>query len=217
MRRMGSQEIRPVFRAEAGWQRLAQSAALALFAVALATACGKPAPLTKEKAESLIHEQMFHHEPVYAEVPQRVWWRPTSPMDDYDAKALKTLQNLQQAGFLTVAESHSADGTTSYLGKVTEKGFRIIGTTPSARGPAFRGQICYKVIDGIRNFERHPNDPLVGRAELAWHYDDPTPLYPLFETKINKPLEKTFVSLISFYWKSHTWNYDVTVRKTEAE
>jgi hypothetical protein len=179
--------------------------------------CGKPAPLTRKTAESLIRNSMFQREPTYAEVPQRVWWGPNSPMDEYDAKALKTLQNLQTAGLITISETRGPDGTTSYVGKVTEKGFRVIGTSPSARGPAFRGHICDKIVDGIRNFDRHPNDPLIGRAELAWHYGNPTPLYPMFETRINKPLDKTFLSLVSFYWRNHTWNYDVTVGKAEAD
>jgi hypothetical protein len=73
------------------------------------------------------------------------------------------------------------------------------------------------VYDGIRNFQRHPTEPTVGHAELIWHYDDPTPLYPLFETKINKPLKKPFASLVSFYYKDHQWKFDVTVRKVDAE
>jgi hypothetical protein len=199
-------------------KRFAVREMLALLAGALLVLrCGKPAPLTRETAEGLIRNSMFVREPAYAEVPQRVWWSPRSPMDEYDARALKTLQNLQAAELLAITETRDADGTTSYVGKVTGKGFRVIGTVPSARGPAFRGRICDKIIDGVRNFERHPNDPLIGRAELAWHYGNPTPLYPLFETRINKPLDRTFVSLVSFYWRNHTWNYDVTVPKAEAD
>lgn len=200
----------------AGRPRCALPLALAI-GVAILAGCGKPAPLTRETAESLIRNSMFQREPTYAEVPQRVWWGPNSPMDEYDAKALKTLQNLQTAGLITISETRDPDGTTSYVGKVTEKGFRIIGTSPSARGPAFRGHICDKIVDGMRSFDRHPNDPLIGRAELAWHYANPTPLYPMFETRINKPLDKTFLSLVSFYWRNHTWNYDVTVGKAEAD
>jgi hypothetical protein len=183
----------------------------------LIAGCGKPEPLTREKAESLIRESAFSREPVYAEVPMKVTFGPRSPMDDFDAKSVKTFQNLAAAGLITVAETHDPDGSAIYVAKVTQKGFNILGTMPSARGPAYRGRICEKVIDGIRDFQRHPTDPLVGRAELAWHYDNPTDLYPMFETRINKPLRKTFLTLISFYWKDHTWNYDVTVRKTEAE
>ena len=60
-------------------------------------------------------------------------------------------------------------------------------------------------------------EPMVGHAELIWHYDRPTWLYPLFETKMNKPLKKEFASLVSFYYKDRAWHFDVTVPKTEAE
>jgi len=179
--------------------------------------CDKAEPLTAAKAQESISRYQYAAEPVYAEVPQRVWWSSKSPKDDYDEKALRTLRNLESAGYMTVTESHGPDGTVSYTGKVTQKGFPIIGTTPSARGPAFRGRIAEKRYDGLRNFVRHPNEPTTGHAELVWHYANPTPLYPLFETKINKPLNKPFASLVSFFYKDHEWKFDVTVRKTEAE
>ena len=159
---------------------------------------------------------MFTREPIYAEVPQKVWWDETHPKDDFDEKSVRTLRDLERAGYLTVEEKTDTHGSI-YTAKVTQKGFKIIGTSPSMRGPAFRGLICYKKYDGIRNFQRHPTEPTVGHAELVWHYDEPTPLYPLFETKINKPLKKPFVSLVSFYYKDHEWKFDVTVRKTDAE
>jgi hypothetical protein len=190
---------------------------LGVLGLLLIAGCGKPEPLTREKAESLIRESAFVREPVYAEVPMKVTFGPRSPMDDFDAKSVKTFQDLAGAGLITFTETHDPDGSATYIARVTQKGFNILGTMPSARGPAYRGRICEKVIDGIRDFQRHPTDPLVGRAELAWHYDNPTDLYPMFETKINKPLKKPFLTLISFYWKDHTWNYDVTVRKTEVE
>jgi len=102
------------------------------------------------------------------------------------------------------------------VAKVTSKGFSLLGTAPSVRGPVYRGMICFKRYDGIRDFQRHPNEPTTGRAELVWHYDEPTPLYPLFDTKLNKPLKKPFASLVSFYWKDYEWHFDVTVRKTEV-
>jgi len=159
---------------------------------------------------------MFSRVPVYAEVPQRVWWDEKHSKDDFDEKSVQTLRNLGRAGYLTVEEKIDSHGAT-YIGKTTEKGFPIIGTAPSNRGPAFRGLICYKKYDGIRNFQRHPTEPTVGHAELVWHYDDPTDLYPLFETKMNKPLKKPFVSLVSFYYKDHEWKFDVTVSKAEME
>jgi hypothetical protein len=184
--------------------------------VLLLPGCDKAEPLTAAKAQEIISRYQFAAEPVYAEVPQKVWWGPSSPKDDYDEKAVRTLMNLQNAGYLTVSESHDPDGTATYVGKVTQKGFPLIGTTPSLRGPAFRGKIAEKRYDGLRNFVRHPNEPTTGHAELVWHYANPTPLYPLFETKINKPLNKPFASHVSFYYKGHEWKFDVTVRKTEA-
>jgi hypothetical protein len=53
--------------------------------------------------------------------------------------------------------------------------------------------------------------------ELVWHFTKPTPLCPMFETKQNKPLDKPFISLVSFYYKDHQWRFHVTVRKTKAE
>jgi hypothetical protein len=182
-----------------------------------AAGCHKPEPLTAAKAQEIIRGYQFAREPIYAEVPQRVWWSPAAPKDDYDEKALRTLRNLERAGLLAVTESHDAAGTQSYVGKVTPKGFTLIGTAPSMRGPCFRATICQKSYDGIRNFVRHPNEPTTGHAELIWHYENPTPMYDLFETKINKPLHKPFASLVAFYYKDYQWRFDVTVRKTEAE
>jgi hypothetical protein len=193
------------------------STGLAIASLLFLTWCQAREPLTAAKAEQILRAFMFQREPVYAEVPQKVWWNARSPKDDFDEKSLRTFRNLENAGYITVAESHTPDGTTAYVGKVTPKGFRLIGTSPSLRGPAFRGMICYKKYEGIRNFERHPSEPTVGRAELIWHYDDPTALYPLFETKMNKPLNKPFASLVSFYYKDHQWKFDVMVRKTDAD
>lgn len=179
--------------------------------------CARREPLTAKKAESIIGAWAFKHEPIYAEVPQKVWWTPAAPKDDYDEKALRTLNNLKSAGLLSVEETHGPDGSASYQAHVTKKGFPILGTAPSMRGPVFRAQICDRQYDGIRNFQRHPTEPTVGHAELIWHYDNPTWLYPLFETKINKPLKKPFASYVSFFYKDYEWKFDVTVRKTEAE
>ena len=112
--------------------------------------------------------------------------------------------------------STTPDGKTGVAAQVTPQGFRLLGTAPSARGPCFRATVCYKFYDGLRNFQRHPSEPTVGHGELIWHYDQPTWLYPLFETKINKPLKKEFASLVAFYYKDRAWHFDVTVNKTEA-
>ncbi|HVT42914.1 MAG TPA: hypothetical protein VMT00_00835 [Thermoanaerobaculia bacterium] len=179
--------------------------------------CSRPDTLTAERAESLIRSRVFSREPIYAEVPQRVSYGPRSPKDDYDEKAVRTLRNLESAGLLTVTETGESDGTETWAGRVTSDGFRILGTMPSARGPVFRGKIAEKVYDRVQNFVRHPADPLVGRAELVWHYENPTPLYPLFETKIDKPLDVPFVSVISIHWEDHQWRIGVIVPKKLAK
>ena len=176
-------------------------------------ACSKPEPLTEQKAQQIVASWMFKREPVYAEVPQRVWWTPKAPKDDYDEKALRTLRNLERAGLVTVTEKVSPD-SAEYIAKVTKKGFTILGTAPSHRGPVYRATICMKVYDGLRDFVRHPTEPTVSHAELVWHYDNPTWLYPLFETKINKPLKTPFVSHVSFWYDKHEWRFEVNVRKT---
>lgn len=180
-----------------------------------ALGCPAPDPLTQEKAQQIVGAWSFKREPVYAEVPQKVWWTPKAPKDDYDEKALRTLRNLERAGLITVTEQVAGDSAT-YQAKVTKKGFPILGTAPSMRGPVYRGKIAEKVYDGLRNFVRHPTEPTVGHAELVWHYDHPTALYPLFETKINKPLQQPFVSHVSFWYEKHQWKFDVNVRKVEA-
>ena len=195
-------------------RKSSQGIRLAIAILVALAACQRKEPLTAQKASEIIRGYQFAKEPIYAEVPQRVWWSDKAPQDDYDVKALQTLRNLERAGFVTVIELHDGD-TTAYTAKVTPKGFPILGTAPSARGPCFRATICYKHYDGLRNFERHPTDPTVGHAELVWHYENPTALYPLFETKINKPLNKPFASYISFYYKDFQWHFDVTVRKTD--
>jgi hypothetical protein len=189
---------------------------VSLVLIALVLSCDKREPLTAQKAQELVAQYQFAAEPIYAEVPQRVWWNAKSPKDDYDDKAVRTLRNLEKNGYLTVTESRDPDGTESYTGKVTEKGFPVLGTVPSARGPAFRAKIAEKKYDGLRNFIRHPSEQTTGHAELVWHYTNPTPMYPLFETKINKPLDKPFASYVAFYYKDHEWKFDVTVRKTDA-
>jgi hypothetical protein len=181
----------------------------------LAMACGDPGPLTETKAKEVVGAWLFKREPVYAEVPQKVWWTPKSPKDDYDEKALRTLRNLERAGLVTVTAQQSADSAT-YIAKATKKGFPILGTAPSMRGPVFRAQIAEKRYDGMRNFVRHPTEPKVGHAELVWHYGNPTWLYPLFETKINKPLDTPFVSHVSFWYEKHQWRFEVNVKKTKA-
>ena len=68
----------------------------------------------------------------------------------------------------------------------------------------------------IRNFVRHPTEETVGHAELVWHYEKPNALYPLFETKINKPVNQPFVSHVSFWYDKHQWHFEVNVRKVQT-
>lgn len=197
--------------------RRASQGIVAAIAVVFAVGCAKPEPLTAEKAQKLISSHAFKREPVYAEVPQKVWWSPQAPKDAYDELALRTLRNLERAGLVTVTESNVSADSATYVAKVTEKGFPLLGTAPSHRGPVYRARIADKRYDGLRNFVRHPTEPTVGHAELVWHYENPTPLYPLFETKIDKPLKTPFVSHVSFWWEDHVWKFNVNVRKTRAK
>ena len=189
--------------------------ALLIMTVLALFGCQKREPLTEEKANLLIAGAQLHTEPTYAEVPQVVKWNARLPKDDYDELSLRTFHNLEAAGLVTVKDI-SAGGTTAYQAKVTSKGFPLLGTAPSWRGPVYRGLICYKRYDGLRNFVRHPSEPTIGTGDLYWHYGSPTALYPMFETKINKPLDKPFTSLVSFYYKDYNWHFDVMVKKSQA-
>ena len=158
--------------------------------------CGAPPPLTEERARALVLERAIDNEPVYAEVPERVWWGPDFPKDDYDELALQTLRNLEAAGLVTLR--HDVDGETeSWTAAVTREGFPILGKVSSARGRALRALVCVKKIDRVSHFVRHPTEPTVGSADLVWHYERPTTLYEAFETKVDKPLGKPFRSVVS--------------------
>jgi hypothetical protein len=207
LRRAGNREIR---------SPLTTRRSLVVLVSLLLLACPKPDPLTKEKAEAILRSMLFTHEPIYAEVPQKVWWNAHFPKDDFDEKSLRTFENLRKAGLITVSGGPTPDGGAAYVAKVTPQGFHVLGTAPSMRGAVYRGLICYKKYDGIRDFQRHPTEPTTGRAQLVWHYDDPTPLYPMFETRINKPLKHPFASLVSFYWKDGQYKFEVTVKKTDV-
>lgn len=191
---------------------MSQATRWLLVLIALA-ACARPEPLTEAKAREIVFAEIFRREPVYAEVPQRVWWNSRSPKDDYDEKAVRTLQNLERAGLVTVKHAVEADGTESYHAAVTKEGFPILGTMPSFRGPVFRARIAEKVVDDLRNFTRHPTEETTGSAELVWHYEKPTRYYQMFETRMNKPLNSPFVSLVSFHWDKG-WKFNITVKKT---
>src|SRR3982751_258915 len=87
--------------------RSGASQGLAIVTALFLIACQPPEPLTAQKAEQILRGFMYNSEPVYAEVPQKVWWNARSPKDDYDEKAVRTLRNLENAGYLTVTESHT--------------------------------------------------------------------------------------------------------------
>jgi hypothetical protein len=169
--------------------------------------------LTAERARELILDRAIDTEPVYAEVPARVWWGPDYPKDEYDEIALRTLRNLETAGLVTLTREADDGGTESWTAAVTEKGFPILGKVPSKRGRALRGKICVKKIDDVGNFIAHPSNPGVGSADLYWHYEQPTDLYELFETKIDKPLGKPFRSVVSIHNENGVWKLDLIIRK----
>ena len=183
-----------------------------LISLGLVSGCREPEPLTQELAERLILAQVFDTEPVYAEVPQRVAWSPDSPKDEFDELSVRTLRNLESAGLVTLVVDQSDDSAT-FTATVTPEGFKRLGTVPSARGPALRGLIAEKKVDGVQNFVRHPNDPAVGRAEVLFHYETPSDLYDLFETKIAKPLGQPFVSVVSIFRDEGAWQVRVLVDK----
>src|SRR5512140_2448419 len=110
-----------------------------LLLLPFALACPRPGVLTAEKAESVVRP-MFRIEPVYAEVPERVWYGPSSPKDDYDSLAVQTLKNLEKNGYVTIAYEKRPDGIEAYTAKVTQKGFPLLGTMPSVRGPVYRAK-----------------------------------------------------------------------------
>ncbi len=180
--------------------------------------CGpsEQAPLDSARAEEIIRSRIFSTEPAYAEVPIQVGWGPGYEKDEFDERSLTTLQNLERAGLVTLASSN--DGPMQIVtATTTPEGFRQLGTVPSPRGAALRGRIAQKVVDGITSFERHPSQPLVGRAEVLWHYEKPTPLYDLFDTKADKPLDTPFRSVVSLSYGDRGWIVETVVPKLRGE
>jgi hypothetical protein len=182
----------------------------------LASGCSAPESLDQATAERILRESSFEVEPVYAEVPQVVRWSERSPRDDYDERSLRTLENLERAGLVTIESTLTPEGETRVQARTTSEGFAILGTVPSARGPAFRARIAEKRVDGIRNFVRHPSEPTVGRAEILWHYENPTRWYDAFETKIDKPIGEPFVTPVSIHWEEGAWRFRILARKVPA-
>lgn len=195
-------------------QRLAQ---ILIAMIALASCGGDESELDASRAEAIIRSRMFATQPAYAEVPMQVRWGPGYEKDEFDERSLSTIRKLEEAGLVIVKTTTS--GTTTVVSvETTPEGFRQLGTVPSARGPALRGRIAEKVLDDVVNFEPHPSRPLVGRAEVIWHYQAPTPLYPLFDTKQDKPLDVPFKSIVSLSRsQGQGWVVETLVPKLPAE
>src|SRR5436309_1859338 len=68
----------------------------------LMVACQKAEPLTAAKANEIIESYRFAAEPIYAEVPQKVFWNARFPKDEFDDRSLRTFDNLRNAGLITV-------------------------------------------------------------------------------------------------------------------
>src|SRR5436309_2068192 len=113
--------------------RTGSSQGLAIASLLVLAACQPREPLTAAKAEQILRAYMFQREPVYAEVPQKVWWDERHPKDDFDEKSVRTFRNLERAGYVTVFERSDSHGSI-YTAKVTDKGFHVLGTSPSMRG-----------------------------------------------------------------------------------
>lgn len=187
--------------------------ALLLIAITTTLSCGTDAPLLDAAtASNIILSRMFDSQPAYAEVPMEVRWGPGYEKDEFDERSLATIRKLEQAG-LVVTETVQEGEMTVVSVATTPEGFRQLGTVPSARGPALRGRIAEKVIDEVVNFERHPSEPQVGRAEVIWHYENPTSLYPLFETAQDKPLDVPFKSIVSLTKTDRGWVVETLVPK----
>lgn len=159
---------------------------------------------------------MFARQPAYAEVPMQVRWGPGYEKDEFDDRSIGTLEKLESAGLVRL-QTDSDGELTVITAETTPEGFRQLGTVPSSRGPALRGRIAEKVLDEVVNFDRHPTDPQVGRAEVIWHYENPTELYPLFDTKQDKPLGVPFKSIVSLSRTDRGWVVKTLVPKLRVE
>jgi hypothetical protein len=145
--------------------RSGSSQGFAFASLVFLIACQQPEPLTAQKAEQILRGYMFAREPVYAEVPQKVWWNAKSPKDDYDEKALRTLRNPSPPD-LTVTEAHSDNGTTAPRRQVTGQGFRVLGTTPACAAHV-SGLDRLQEIRRAPQFSAPSEEPTVGHAELV--------------------------------------------------
>lgn len=191
---------------------------LLLIVILALSGCGgdDPRPLDSTRAEEIVRSRMFAAQPVYAEVPMQVRWGPGYEKDEFDERSLSTLRKLETARLVSTETKREGEMTV-VTATTTPEGFRQLGTVPSARGPALRGRIAEKILDEVVNFERHPSQPQVGRAEVIWHYENPTPLYPLFDTKQDKPLDVPFKSVVSLSRGDRGWIVETIVPKLPVE
>lgn len=168
--------------------------------------------LTASIAERVIMGSIHDSEPVYAEVPRRVSWSPHTPRDDFDGLSITTLEKMEDAGLVVLTRTGSSE-EGSLQAELTGSGREILGIVPSARGEALRGRIAKRVFDGVRAFERHPERPDVGRAELVWHYEDPTPLHAIFDTKPDNQIGRPFSSVVAIHREGGIWRAEVIVSR----
>ncbi|MBW3670622.1 MAG: hypothetical protein KY432_02990 [Acidobacteria bacterium] len=194
-----------------------RQAVLLLVALVWLCSCGADEPpLDAQRASEIIRSRMFARQPAYAEVPMQVRFGPGYEKDEFDDRSIATLEKLESAGLVRLSTT-SEDELTVIIAETTPEGFRELGTVPSSRGPALRGRIAEKVLDEIVNFERHPSDPQLGRAEVIWHYENPTELYSLFDTKQDKPIAVPFKSVVSLSRTDRGWVVKTLVPKLRVE
>lgn len=185
---------------------------LVLFAL-VAGGCGPPERLTPEIAEEVVMATMLETEPAYAEVPSSVRWSPESPRDEFDQRSITTLDRLQSLGLVTLRRTgDSSSGAVE--ASQTEQGRRLLGVVPSARGPALRGRVASRKLQGIGAFTPHPTDPRSARVEVLWTYEDPTPLHGAFAPVADRTPGVAHATVLSIGWIEGAWRGKILIRKT---
>lgn len=181
--------------------------------LAVAASCTEPERLTRAAASEFVRDSFFREEPAYAEVPQRVVWSESSPTDDFDGRSIQTLERLKEMGLVTLErEGSPSDG--SVTAHTTPAAARVLGLVPSARGPALRGRVATKMLDGVGSVDVHPGDPRTGRVEVIWHYASPTPLHAVFAPVSDRPLGEPQATVLSMRWSEGAWRAAVIIPRT---
>ena len=187
--------------------------ALAALVVMALFACSQPGRLTREIAAEVIRETMPETEPAYAEVPMAVRWSAASPLDEFDKRTLESLTRLERMGLVAIARSgDDVEGVVSATS--TPAAARVLGTVPSARGPAFRGRVADKRLDGVGTFTPHPSDARAGRVEVLWRYTNPTVLHSAFAPVSDRPIDVPYATVLTMSWIDGAWRGRIVVRKT---